>query len=76
MAENDKLIELLLGEVRSLRSDIKDLHHKIEKVEDSLRLDIGKSNKDISTLKTKFMLVAMTMGLAGGKVSTIIPFLK
>jgi hypothetical protein len=69
MSGNDKLLEVLLEEVRELRSDIKDMRHEVF-------LEIHKTSKDISTLKFRFMAVAITMGLAGGKVSALIPFLK
>ena len=67
--ENDKLVEVLLEEFRLLRQEIK---------EDGLRRDKNMDDikKDVNALKTKFMLVAISMGLAGGKISSFLPFLK
>lgn len=66
---NDKMFELLLEELRLLRVEIKDLRS-------DLYGELEKSNKDISALKTRFMIVAISMGLAGGKLSSLLPFLK
>jgi len=63
--DNKQVIDLLISEVRLLRADIKELYGKVET-----------SNKSVDTLKTRFMLVAVTMGLAGGKLSAVLPFLK
>lgn len=67
--QNDKLVEVLLDELRLLRQDIKEDRIKIYE-------DIEDLKKDIGTLKTRFMMVAITMGLAGGKLSALLPFLK
>ena len=66
---NNRVTEILLEEFRLLRQDIK---------EDGLRRDEAEAllRKDVSTLKNRFMLVAVTMGLAGGKLSALLPFLK
>ena len=40
------------------------------------RKEIQSLKKDIWILKSRFMMIAVTMGLAGGKLSTILPFLK
>ena len=58
MENDDKLLEVILEELREVRTDIKELR------------------KEQSTLKTRFMMVAITMGVAGGKLSAIFPFLK
>jgi hypothetical protein len=55
---NEKLVELLLDEVRLNRKEIKELR------------------AEIWALKTRFALIAMTLGVAGGKVAQFIPFLK
>jgi len=57
--------ELLLEELRDLKQDIREL-----------RAEIKDQRKDIWTLKSRFMIIAISMGLAGGKISTILPFLK
>jgi hypothetical protein len=67
--QNDKLVEVLLEELRLLRRDIKEDRIKIYR-------DMEELKKDIGTLKTRFMMVAITMGLAGGKLSAFLPFLK
>ena len=69
METNDKLVEVLIEELRLLRSDIKAMDEKFDQKLES-------ANKDISALKTKFMIVAITMGLAGGKIGTYFPFFK
>ena len=66
---DEKLFEVLMEELRLLRSDVKELRG-------DLYGELKDTKKDISSLKTRFMLVAVTMGLAGGKVSAIIPFFK
>lgn len=40
------------------------------------RKEIQDLRKEIWTLKTRFAVIAMTMGLAGGKISSFLPFLK
>jgi len=67
--ETDKLLEVLLTELRGLRAEL----HEMKK---DLYSEINDTKKDISTLKTRFMLVAVTMGVAGSKISAILPFLK
>ncbi len=67
--ENDKLLEVLLEELRAMRSDIKALDEKFDN-------KLNAVERDVSTLKTRFMFVAITMGLAGGKIGTFFPFLK
>ena len=69
MNENDKVIEILLEEFRLLRQDIKDDRMLIYTELESVK-------KDINTLKTRFMIIAMTMGVAGSKLSSFLPFLK
>jgi len=54
----DKMVELLLEEVRLNRKEIKELR------------------KELWTLKTRFAMIAVTMGVAGGKVSQFLPFFK
>jgi len=66
---DEKLFEVLMEELRLLRSDVKELRG-------DLYGEIKDTKKDIGSLKTRFMLVAITMGLAGGKASAILPFLK
>lgn len=66
---NDKMFELLLEELRLLRTELKDMRQEFHG-----ELDAAK--KDINALKTRFMLVAISMGLAGGKLSALLPFLK
>lgn len=58
MEGNEKLLEVLIDEIRELRKEVGVIH------------------KGLFTLKTRFMMVAVTMGLAGGKLSAIFPFLK
>lgn len=66
---DDKFSELLLQELQNIRNELVDM-----------RKDHGKEmasvKKDVNSLKTKFMIVAVTMGLAGGKISSYLPFLK
>ena len=66
---DDKMAELLIEEIRLLRQEIKEMRQEFYK-------ELGGAKKDITTLKTRFMIVAVTMGLAGGKISSVIPFLK
>ena len=40
------------------------------------RQEIKELRKEIWTLKTRFALIAMTLGVAGGKLSSFLPFLK
>lgn len=74
--QDNELAKLLLEEFRSLRSLYED--DRKERREEVIRIyeKIEESNKDITTLKTRFMMVALTMGLAGGKIGAILPFLK
>ena len=67
--ETDKLLEVLLEELRQIRNDIKEMRK-------DLYVEIEATKKDVATLKTRFMFVAITMGLAGGKISAVLPFLK
>lgn len=69
MSGNDKLLEVLIEEIREIRNDIKDMRREIYE-------EIHKTSKDVSTLKLRFMAVAVTMGVAGGKLSALFPFLK
>ena len=69
MAQNDKLLELLISEVRGVRKDMTAMEIRLQD-------RIASNNDAISSLKTKFMMVAVTMGVAGGKLSSIIPFLQ
>ena len=69
MDENSKLIELLVGEVHSLRGELREMRKEIHD-------EIVKSNNSMNRLNTKFMVIALTMGVAGGKISAILPFLK
>lgn len=69
MKSDDKLVEVLIEELRLVRADIKNL-------EDRFGDKLERQNRDINALKTKFMIVAITMGLAGGKIGTYFPFLK
>jgi len=57
MSSEDKLMDVLLEEVRLNRSEIKELR------------------KDISVLKARFAIIAVLMGIAGGKASALLPFL-
>jgi len=54
---DDKVIDIILAEVRLNRKEIKELR------------------RDISVLRARFAIIAVLMGLAGGKVSTLLPFL-
>lgn len=80
-------IRLLLEELKETRQDIRDIHAKIdasnvatkesiEKLEAKFTSGLIDVDKAVTTLKTRFMMVAVTMGLAGGKASTFLPFLK
>ena len=40
------------------------------------RKEIAALRQEVWTLKTRFMLIAVTMGIAGGKLSSILPFLR
>jgi hypothetical protein len=74
--ENDKLLEVLLEELREIRTSISKVDDKMDDMRKEFYAELEKTNKDVSTLKTRFMFVAITMGLAGGKISAVLPFLK
>lgn len=78
--ENEKLFELLIEEVRTLRQESRDTHNRLFDEMKSMRNDFDTkmdgTSKDINSLKTRFMIVAISMGMAGGKVSAMLPFLK
>jgi len=40
------------------------------------RKEIKELRKELWTLKTRFAMIAVTMGVAGGKVSQFLPFFK
>lgn len=67
--DNKEINQLLIQELRLLRQDIKELRK-------DLYTEIESTKKDVNALKTRFMIVAITMGIAGGKASAVIPFLK
>lgn len=67
--KDDKLAEMVLQELRLMREE----HREFRKhVYDEMSV----MKKDVNSLKTKFMLVAVTMGVAGSKISDFLPFLK
>jgi len=72
----DKLIELLIDEVRSVRNLIEDDRKERREEIKNIYEKINESNRDLNSLKTRFMIVAVTMGTAGGKLSSLIPFLR
>jgi len=57
-SSNERMLDVVLDEVRMNREEIKELR------------------KEISTLRTRFAVVAVSLGLAGGKLSTFLPFLS
>ena len=57
MADNDRMLDVILEEVRVNREEIKELR------------------KEIATLRTRFAVVAICFGVAGGKLSTLLPFI-
>lgn len=67
--KDDKFAELVLQELRLMRQELT-----------TIRTEHGKEmaavKKDVNSLKTKFMLVAVTMGVAGSKISDFLPFIK
>ena len=40
------------------------------------RQDMNKVKRDINALKTKFAIIALSLGMAGGKLAEFLPFLK
>ena len=66
---DDKFAELVLQELRLIREEFRELRKEHGEEMSSVK-------KDVNSLKTKFMMVAITMGLAGGKLSAFIPFFK
>lgn len=40
------------------------------------RKEIKELRKEVWSLKSRFAIIAITMGLAGGKISAFLPFLK
>lgn len=68
-SEKDVVSELLLQELRMLRTDINEMRKELYGEIDSVK-------KDVNTLKTRFMIIAVTMGLAGGKISSFLPFFR
>ena len=69
MNNDDKVAEILIEEFRLLRQEMREMRN-------DFHTELKAVNKDVNTLKTRFMLVAITMGVAGGKLSAIFPFLK
>ena len=69
MNNDDKVAEILIEEFRLLRQEMREMRN-------DFHIELRAVNKDVNTLKTRFMLVAITMGVAGGKLSAIFPFLK
>jgi hypothetical protein len=67
--QDDKFAELVLQELRMMR-------HEIGEMRKEHGAEIDSMKKDVNSLKTKFMLVAVTMGVAGSKLSDFLPFLK
>ena len=61
--------ELLLQELQNIRNELRDMRKEHGQ-------EMASVKKDVNSLKTKFMFVAVTMGLAGGKISAYLPFLK
>jgi len=41
-----------------------------------IRKEIKELRNDVWSLKTRFAIIACTFGLAGGKLSSMLPFLK
>lgn len=77
---SEKMFEVLLEELRTHRTesreDINRLYEEIKALREGTHKEIESVKKDINTLKTRFMIVAVSMGLAGGKISSMLPFLK
>ena len=69
MNNDDKVAEILIEEFRLLRQEMREMRN-------DFHIELRAVNRDVNTLKTRFMLVAITMGVAGGKLSAIFPFLK
>ena len=67
--QDDKFAQLVLQELRLMREEMSGMRRDLYGEIDSMKKDVG-------SLKTKFMLVAVTMGVAGSKISDFLPFLK
>ena len=66
---DSKDFEVLLAELRALRSDIKQDIYSLKKETDELKSKIWK-------LESKIMVLSVILGMAGGGVAKFLPFLN
>lgn len=64
-----ELFDILISRLDRLEDK---LEGQFEKTDES----IEEIKEDVRKLKTKFAVIAITFGLAGGKISSFLPFLK
>lgn len=67
---------LLLAEIRANRISIEKVNSTFLQENKELWTEVHKTNITVTTLKSRFALVAITFGLAGSKIANYIPFLR
>jgi tetrahydromethanopterin S-methyltransferase subunit G len=66
---DEKLFDVLMQRLDRIEDKIDNNFKETEESIDEIKEDVRK-------LKTKFAIIAITFGLAGGKISSLLPFLK